>query len=115
MKSERLRKDLLLSPIFALVLEEHSTNIIRYGYCGKEGDIKFSFTINKTSVEVLIRDRGCVFCEKIIHNATMPDFKQTDHIGKMGIPIIKELMDEFSYNRVEGGTNVWKLRKITER
>lgn len=99
----------------ALVLEEHSTNIIRYGYCGKEGNIKFSFKIRKKSIEILVRDHGCLFCQEIINKATMPNFAKTCKIGKMGIPIIKELMDEFSYTRTAHGMNIWKLKKFTER
>ncbi|BBM87226.1 ATP-binding protein [Candidatus Uabimicrobium amorphum] len=100
---------------FALVLEEHGTNIIRYGYCGKQGNIKYSFKIRKTFVEVIVRDRGCPFCEEILHTAKMPDFTKTTEVGKMGIPLIKELMDEFSYARTTHGTNIWKLKKFTER
>jgi len=98
-----------------LALEEITTNIIDYGYKGKEDyDIVIRFTLEKHNLRIQIKDGAKEF--------NPLDMKTPDDLGKpleerevggLGIHLVKKFTDNFSYRR-SNNKNVVTLTKGLE-
>ncbi|AKI97448.1 ATP-binding protein [Kosmotoga pacifica] len=90
-----------------LLIIEACTNIVKYGYHYREGDIDVEIGIDQKDVELTISDSGKPFnpLEK-----SLPDFSRVEEFqdGGMGIYLIRSLSKEVSY-RYEDGKNHLKL------
>ncbi len=86
-----------------LGLDELFTNIISYGFDdGIEHQIKFSLAKEQETLVVQVEDDGKPFNPL---EATGPEVSQdldTINIGGLGIHLVKKMMDEIDYQRVEG-------------
>ena len=95
-----------------LALEEIATNIINYGYKGKDDyDIIIRFTLEKHKLRIQIKDGAKEF--------NPLDMKAPDDIGKpleergiggLGIHLVKKFTDNFSYRR-SNNKNIVTLTK----
>ena len=95
-----------------LALEEIATNIIDYGYKGKDDyDIIIRFTLEKHKLRIQIKDGAKEF--------NPLDMKTPDDIGKpleergvggLGIHLVKKFTDNFSYRR-SNNKNIVTLTK----
>ncbi len=98
-----------------LALEEITTNIIDYGYKGKEDyDIVIRFTLEKDNLRIQIKDGAKEF--------NPLDLKTPDDLGKplkergvggLGIHLVKKFTDNFSYRR-SNNKNIVSLTKSLE-
>ncbi len=98
-----------------LVLEEAVSNVVLYAYPkgSEDDDIDISATTSEKSIVFVITDRGVAFdpLQAGQVDTTLPaDDRQ---IGGLGIFIIKNIMNELEYQRVEG-KNVFILKKVIQ-
>lgn len=94
-----------------LALEEHLTNIVRYGHTdGGEHSIKVACGLADSDLRIQIEDDGCAF-NPLEHPA--PDLSKpiADRpIGGLGIHMIRKSLDSVEYRR-EGGKNILTMTK----
>ncbi len=95
-----------------LALEEIVTNIIGYGYQGKEDyDIIIRFTLEKTMLRIQIKDGSPEFNPLNVEAPDNLDAAVEDRdIGGLGIHLVKKFTDDFSYRR-SNNKNVITLKK----
>jgi serine/threonine-protein kinase RsbW len=94
-----------------LALDELFTNIVTYGFKDKEEHrITINITVDQKALTLCIEDDGVPFDP--IH-APEPDLTcsmEDAKVGGLGIHLIKNIMDEIKYSRVDG-KNVLHLTK----
>jgi anti-sigma regulatory factor (Ser/Thr protein kinase) len=94
-----------------LALDELSTNIVSYGFKDqKEHTVIFTISLDCEALEFRIEDDGIPF-----NPASAPDLEQACNlndtkVGGLGIHLIKTLMDEIKYKRING-KNILELKK----
>jgi len=97
---------------FRLAAEEICKNIIQHGFDGKKpGQMSLSFEKDPQNAKLIIRDDGRYFHPD---QAQAPDLEadwEERKIGGLGIHLVKELMDEISYQEMDGGGNQLTLEK----
>lgn len=86
-----------------LGLDELFTNIISYGFDdGIEHQIKFSLAKDKETLVVQVEDDGKPFNPLEAAGLEVPQDLDSIDIGGLGIHLVKKMMDEIDYQRVEG-------------
>ena len=86
-----------------LGLDEVFTNIISYGFEDEsEHQIKFSLAKEKETLVVQVEDDGRPFNPLDVASPEISLDLDEVNIGGMGIHLIKKLMDDIVYQRVEG-------------
>jgi anti-sigma regulatory factor (Ser/Thr protein kinase) len=94
-----------------LALEEHLTNIVRYGY-GDGGlhEIRLRFEIEGDLLKLEVVDDGKPFdpLQRPEVDTSVPLEKKP--VGGLGIHLIRQFMDQVQYRR-EGDKNVLTMRK----
>ena len=97
---------------FKLSVDELCTNIVQYGYEGREpGMLSLSFDVDADRARLVIRDDGKYFPPE---QAQSPDVEagwDDREIGGLGLFFVKELMDNVTYNRNEENVNQFVLEK----
>ena len=97
---------------FKLSVDELCTNIIQYGYEGREpGMLSLSFDVGEDKARLIIRDDGKSFSPE---QAQSPDIEagwDERDVGGLGIYFVKELMDNVTYNRIDKNVNQTILEK----
>jgi anti-sigma regulatory factor (Ser/Thr protein kinase) len=102
---------------FKLSVDELCTNIIQYGYEGREpGMLSLSFDVDDVNAKCIIRDDGKYFAPD---QAQSPDIEagwDEREVGGLGIFFVKELMDNVTYNRADESVNQFILeKKLTKK
>ena len=98
-----------------LVLEEVVSNIIMYGYPTKMGDeIIICSSMIDLMLVVTILDNGLEFDPTQMKEADITLSAEERSIGGLGIFIVRKIMDEMSYERVEN-RNVLTLKKKIQK
>jgi sigma-B regulation protein RsbU (phosphoserine phosphatase) len=99
---------------FKLATEEICANIIQYGYKDIEpGLLSLFFDVEGNMARLTIRDDGKHFSPE---QAKTPDLEadwDEKEIGGLGLYLVKELMDNVSYERTEENVNQFVLEKIS--
>jgi serine/threonine-protein kinase RsbW len=86
-----------------LGLDELFTNIISYGFEDEsEHQIKFSLVKDKETLVVQVEDDGKPFNPLNVASPEVSADLDEVNIGGMGIHLIKKMMDDIDYQRVEG-------------
>ena len=86
-----------------LGLDELFTNIISYGFEDEsEHQIKFSLAKDKETLVVEVEDDGKPFNPLDVASPEVSADLDEVNIGGMGIHLVKKLMDDIVYQRVEG-------------
>ena len=97
---------------FKLAVDEICTNIIQYGFKGREpGLLSLSFDMKDNTATLIVRDNGKHFSPE---QAQSPDLEagwEERQIGGLGIFFVKELMDNVTYNQTDEGVNQFILEK----
>lgn len=93
-----------------LVTEELLVNTIRYGFPqGSDGaSIEVSLWADAYHVHLVLRDNGIAF------NPLEAEEREEDKVGGWGIPLIKNLMDQFDYQRIGEINEITVLRRERE-
>lgn len=112
---EELGKDFTLGPdvIFNLnlVLEEAVVNIINYAYPKEKNEsIYLSASLYGSSIVFTLTDTGKEFDPTTVPDADITLSADDREIGGLGIFLIRHIMNEVKYERIEG-KNVLTLQK----
>lgn len=95
-----------------LVLEEAVSNIILYAYPQQMGEL-ITIMVEKSQnlLVFTITDKGVEFNPTVVPEADITLSAQERPIGGLGIYLIKKIMNEVEYQRIDGN-NVFTLKKI---
>lgn len=86
-----------------LAMEEAVVNVMNYAYpTGTKGEIDIEATINEKGLTFVIADSGTPFDPTAEKEADTSLSAEERPIGGLGIFLVKQLMDEVSYERKEG-------------
>lgn len=113
---EQIGEELELKPALVmslnLVLEEAISNIILYAYPQKMGEL-ITIMVDKTDNMLVftITDKGVEFDPTVVPEADITLSAEDRPIGGLGIYLIKKIMNEVEYQRIDGN-NVFTLKKI---
>lgn len=112
---EEIGEELSLSPGLImnlnLVLEEAVSNIILYAFPKKKDqDITVDLRKTNNSLIITITDEGVEFDPTKVDEADITLSAEDRPIGGLGIFLIKKIMNEVEYQRIDG-TNVFTLKK----
>ncbi len=101
--AEELGLDMELKMDLNLVIEEMVANVIFYAYPeGTDASIDLVAESNGKELTFMLSDRGKEFDPTVKEDAD-PNVNPIDRkIGGMGIYIVKNIMNEVSYQRLEG-------------
>lgn len=113
---EQLGEELSLSPDLVfnlnLVLEEAVSNIILYAYPKQMGkEISVQVDMIDQSLVFTLTDSGKEFDPTQVEEADITLSAEDRQIGGLGIFLIKQIMNEVEYQRVEG-RNIFTLKKV---
>ena len=112
---EELGSDFSLSPDIVfnlnLVLEEAVVNIINYAYPKEDHEsIYLSAKMHEGSIVLVLTDTGKEFDPTAVPEADVTLSADERQIGGLGIFLIRQIMNEVKYERIEG-KNVLTLEK----
>ena len=112
---EELGNDFSLSPDIVfnlnLVLEEAVVNVINYAYPKEEHqNIYLSARMHEGSIVLVLTDTGKEFDPTAAPEADVTLSADDRQIGGLGIFLIRQIMNEVKYERIEG-KNVLTLEK----
>ena len=94
-----------------LVLEEAVVNIINYAYPKEEHEsIYLSARLHEGSAIFVLTDTGKEFDPTMVPDADITMSAEERQIGGLGIFLIRQIMNEVKYERIEG-KNVLTLEK----
>jgi serine/threonine-protein kinase RsbW len=97
---------------FKLSVDEICTNIIQYGYEGREpGLLSLTFDVTAGKARLIIRDDGKHFPPS---QAQSPDIEagwESRELGGLGLFFVHELMDNVTYNQTAQNVNQFILEK----
>jgi len=86
-----------------LGLDELFSNIISYGFEDEsEHQIKFSLVKDSKTLIVQVEDDGIPFNPLDVTGPEVSQDLDSINIGGLGIHLVKEMMDDIDYKRVEG-------------
>jgi serine phosphatase RsbU (regulator of sigma subunit)/anti-sigma regulatory factor (Ser/Thr protein kinase) len=85
-----------------LAVDEACSNIIRHAYGGGGGTFTIEMTRLESAVEIRIIDRGAEFDWNSVLEPDLYKYVETRRKGGLGIWLIKKLIDEVEYKRVDG-------------
>ena len=92
-----------------LALQELLTNVLRHGYAGPESpqaadgsEVLVGFEVTEDTFVFEVRDRAPEIDPTRAENVPVHDAAATPSEGGYGILIVNEIMDEFTYRRVDG-------------
>lgn len=95
-----------------IVGDELFSNIIKYGYQNNGGDIfvRLLFNEDKNEFAMTIIDKGVAFNQLEVKEKEVGTDIQKQKIGGLGLLIVKKIMDEYAYDRVNE-KNILVLKK----
>ena len=94
-----------------LVMEEMVSNVIFYAYPeGKTADIELSAECNGRELTFVLSDKGREFDPTMKEDIDTSTDPQDRDLGGLGIYIVKNIMNEVTYQRLEG-KNLLTMKK----
>ena len=108
---EELSIDMELQMNLNLVMEEMVSNIIFYAYPeGVEATIELSAECDGKELTFVLSDQGRAFDPTLKENFDMDVNPAERELGGMGIFIVKNIMNQVTYQRLEG-RNLLTMKK----
>jgi len=105
-----LKVDDNITESFKLAIDEVCSNLILHGYKGMEaGDIRVSVMDLKNEMLITVEDKGHPFDPSFNKEPVLSDDINERKIGGLGVYIVKEMVDDFSYESING-TNCLSLK-----
>ena len=100
---EELQLDMELLMNLNLVMEEMVSNVIFYAYPeGKTADIELSAECSGHTLTFVLSDKGREFDPTLKEDADTNTDPADRELGGLGIYIVKNIMNEVTYQRLEG-------------
>ena len=94
-----------------LGLEEALTNVILYAYPGADGEIELLAEESEGTLRFTIQDSGIAFNPlEEAPEADITSAAEEREIGGLGVYLMKQLMDEITYER-KNGQNILCMKK----
>ncbi|MCR4569928.1 MAG: ATP-binding protein [Bacteroidales bacterium] len=114
---EAIAEDMNLDPALALnlnlALEEAVTNVISYAYPkGTDGLVEIDAVLQEKSLEFIIADSGTPFDPTARPDADITLSVEERPIGGLGIYLVRQIMDEIHYSRVDGKNRLSLIKKL---
>ena len=110
--SEELGLSMELTMDLNLVIEEMVVNVISYAYPeGTEANIELKAESNGKELTFVLSDRGRKFDPTLSKSPDMNVNPAERNLGGMGIYIVKNIMNEVTYQRLEG-KNLLTMKKV---
>ena len=95
-----------------MALDELISNVIFYGYQDSEPHkIQINFSFENNVLTIMVQDDGQPFDPTQLETPDLESSAGDRQIGGLGIHIVRNMMDEFSYARINN-KNVITLKKI---
>ena len=114
---ETLRKEQTesLGNTLSVVLDELVSNIVKYGYPNGVGEVylRLMFNVDKAELTITLVDHGVPFNPLEQQEEKIESLDGNIKEGRLGILIVKEMMDSLSYNRINN-KNILVLKKKYE-
>ena len=112
---EEIGEEFSLSPAIVfnltLVLEEAVVNVINYAYPKEEHEsIYLSARLHEGSIVLVLTDTGVEFDPTLAPEADITLSAEERPIGGLGIFLIRQIMNEVRYERIDG-KNILTLEK----
>ena len=112
---EEIGEEFSLSPAIVfnltLVLEEAVVNVINYAYPKEEHEsIHLSARLHEGSIILVLTDTGVEFDPTLAPEADITLSAEERPIGGLGIFLIRQIMNEVKYERIDG-KNILTLEK----
>jgi len=96
----------------AVVIDEIFSNIAHYAYTPSVGDVTVSVMVNKETKVLMLSfaDSGVAYNPLVKEDPDVTLSAEERQIGGMGIFMVKKLMDDITYEYVEGRNvlTIWK-------
>ena len=98
-----------------VVADELYSNIVKYGYQNKGGEVFTRLLFNKDKNEFVLTviDRAPAFNQLEINNNPLDGDVSNREVGGLGILIVKQIMSQYAYDRINN-KNILVLRKKFE-
>ncbi len=108
---DELGLDMELQMNLNLVIEEMVVNVISYAYPeGKTAEIELMAESDGKELTFVLSDRGKEFDPTLSQSADMDQNPAERDLGGMGIFIVRNIMNEVTYQRLEG-KNLLTMKK----
>lgn len=98
-----------------LALEEIGLNAINYGSKGKTPDVEIILESERDRITVIVTDAGVPFDP--LNDAPLPDLDapiEERHVGGLGVHLVREMMDEVTYERIDGRNCLTMMKRRGE-
>ncbi len=96
---------------FRLVVDEAVTNIVLHGYGGQGGPVEMAMERAGDTVVVRIRDQAPSFNPDAVAEPALDTALAQRNPGGMGIFLMRQMMDEVTFQSLPGGGNELRLVK----
>ena len=95
-----------------VVGDELFSNIVKYGYENKGGELFIRLLFNEDQKEFVLTviDKAPEFNQLEVNNSEVGDNVKEQKVGGLGILIVKKIMSQYAYDRING-KNILVLRK----
>ena len=95
-----------------VVGDELFSNIVKYGYKNNGGELFIRLLFNEDQKEFVLTviDKAPEFNQLEVNNSIVGDNVSEQKVGGLGILIVKKIMSEYAYDRING-KNILVLRK----
>lgn len=111
---DELQLDMELLMNLNLVMEEMVSNVIFYAYPeGKTADIELSAELVGRQLTFVLSDKGREFDPTMKEDIDTETDPADRDLGGLGIYIVKNIMNEVTYQRLEG-KNLLTMKKVLE-
>ena len=96
----------------SVVADELYSNIVKYGYKNNGGEVftRLLFNKDKNEFAMTVIDRAPAFNQLEINNSPLEGDPQDKKVGGLGILIVKKIMSQYAYDRINN-KNILVLRK----
>ena len=99
-----------------LAIEEAVVNVMNYAYpAGTKGDITIEAKANNTEMFIIISDMGIPFDPTAKAEVDITLSAEDRSIGGLGIHLIRQIMDNINYERVDGHNILTLMKKLNKQ